>query len=313
MEFKKRDDNIYMIDTFMMDFEHYQSCYIVKGKEVVMVDTGMPPALEKVRAGMKSHGFTIQDVSKIFVSHCEHPDHAGNVGAFVKENPRIKVFINPAGLEYLTNPEIEAANRKKVMVPQMAARFGTQLPVPTKNLEMLKDGDVLDIGDGEELKIMFTPAHQPSGYVILEKRNKGLFINDLVGNYFPDCNFNLILTPYRSDVIRAKEDLKKFMAMNFKKLYLGHFGIADNPEEVYKSALAGIQRQLDIGSWCVKEGRPRDIEMMILGSKYPEIEKLKKRSDILFEYTKTELATHHSTYFAEYYLSRVKNELKGNT
>jgi glyoxylase-like metal-dependent hydrolase (beta-lactamase superfamily II) len=190
------------------------------------------------------------------------------------------------------------------MLPRMAARFGTQLPVPAKNIEMLKDGDVFNIGDGEELKIMFTPAHQPSGYVILEKKNNSLFINDLVGNYFPDCNFNLILTPYRSDVVRAKEDLLKFRTLNFNKLYLGHFGIADDPEVVYKSVLAGIQRLLDIAAWCVEEKRPQDIEMMILGSKYPEIEKLKQRSNLLFEYTKTELATHHSTYFAEYYLAR---------
>jgi glyoxylase-like metal-dependent hydrolase (beta-lactamase superfamily II) len=307
MEFNTRDNNVFMIDTFMMDFEHYQSCYIVKGKEIVMIDTGMPPALEKVRAGMKAHGFSIQDISKIFVSHCEHPDHAGNVGAFVKENPGIRVFINPAGLEYLTHPEIEAEKRKQVMLPRMAARFGTQLPVPTKNIEMLKDGDVMDIGDGEELKIMFTPAHQPSGYVLIEKKNRSLFINDLVGNYFPDCNFNLVLTPYRSDIIRAKEDLLKFRAMNFNKLYLGHFGIADNPEVVYQSALAGIQRHLDIAVWCVKEGWTQHLEWMILGSKYPEVEKLKKRSDILFDYVKTELATHHSTYFAEYYLA-MKNK-----
>jgi len=306
MEYKTRDNNVYMIDTFMMDFERYQSCYIVQGKEIVMVDAGMPPALEKVRAGMKAHGFSIQDISKIFVTHTEHPDHAGNVGAFVKENPKLKVFINPAGLEYMTNPEIEAENRKKVMLPQMAARFGTQLPVPNKNLEMLKDGDVFDIGDGEELKIMFTPAHQPSGYVIFEKKNQGLFINDLVGNYFPDCNVNLVLTPHRSDIIRGKEDLLKFKTMDIKKLYLGHFGIADNPQEVYQSALAGIQRHIDIADWCIRDGRPQDIEMMILGSKYPEAEKLKQRSNTLFEYTRTELMTHHSHYFAEYYLKKTQ-------
>ena len=234
MEFTTRVDNVYMIDTHMMGFEHYQSAYIVKGKEVVMIDTGMPPALEIVRAGMKAHGFSVQDISKIFVDHCEHPDHAGNVGAFVKENPKIKVFINPSGLEYMTHPEIEAQNRARVMLPQMAARFGTQLPVPTSNIEMLKDGDVFDIGDGEELKIMFTPAHQPSGFVVFEKKNKGLFINDLVGNYFVDCDFDLILTPPRSDLLRAKEDLLTFQKMDLKWLFMGHFGIADNPAVVYK-------------------------------------------------------------------------------
>jgi glyoxylase-like metal-dependent hydrolase (beta-lactamase superfamily II) len=129
MEFATRADNVYMIDTHMMGFEHYQSCYIVKGKEIVMIDAGMPPALEIVRAGIKAHGFSIQDISKIFVSHCEHPDHAGNVGAFVKENPKIKVFINPIGLEYMTHPEIEAENRKKVMLPDSALSYLYRHPI----------------------------------------------------------------------------------------------------------------------------------------------------------------------------------------
>ena len=68
---------------------------------------------------------------------------------------------------------------------------------------------------------------------------------------FVDCDFNLTLTPYRSDILRAKEDLLKFEKMDLKRLYLGHFGIADNPAVVYTSALAGIQRQLDIGAWCL--------------------------------------------------------------
>jgi len=308
MAFATQADNVYMIDTHMMGFEHYQSSYIVKGKEIVMIDAGMPPSVDLVRAGIKAHGFSIQDISKIFVSHCEHPDHAGNVGAFVKENPRIKVFINPIGLEYMTHPEIEDKKRRQVMLARMADRFGTQIPVPTSNIEMVNDGDEFDIGDGEKLKIMFTPAHQPSGYVIFEEKNKGLFINDLVGNYFPDCDFNLILTPPRSDVLRAKQDLLKFQKMDLKRLYLGHFGIAEDPETVYKSALAGIQRQLDIGAWCVEDGRPEDIEMRILGSKYPEVEKLRTRSDVLFEYTKTELITHHSHYFAEFYMENAANK-----
>lgn len=305
MQYAKRADNVFMIDTHMMGFERYQSCYIVQGQEIVMIDAGMPPAVDTVRAGIEAHGFSIQDISKIFVSHCEHPDHAGNVGAFVRENPNIKVFINPVGLEYMTHPEIEAERRKKVMLPQMAARFGTQLPVPTANIEMLTDGDVFDIGDGERLSIMFTPAHQPSGFVIFEEKNKGLFINDLVGNYFPDCHFNLILTPPRSDIITAREDLLRFQKMDLERLYLGHFGISENPQAVYQSALAGIQRQLDIGAWCIGDGRPQDIEMRILGSKYPEVEKLKNRSEVLFEYTKTELITHHSHYFAEYYMDKI--------
>jgi hypothetical protein len=43
--------------------------------------------------------------------------------------------------------------------------------------------------------------------------------------------------------------------MDIRRLYVGHFGIADNPGKVIQRALAGIQSKLDIGAWCVKDSR----------------------------------------------------------
>jgi hypothetical protein len=48
--------------------------------------------------------------------------------------------------------------------------------------------------------------------------------------------------------------------------------------------------------------------MRILGSKYLKVGKLKLRSEVLFEYIKTELITHHAHNFAEYYLNKVANK-----
>lgn len=310
MVFKTRLDNVYVIDTNMFGFPHYQSCYLVQGRELVLIDTGIPSQIDAVRSGIKNHGFSVKDISRIFLTHCEHPDHAGNVGTFIKENPNVSVYINPKGLEYLTHPSIESENRKKVMLPQMAARFGEQTPVPLSRIKFLKDGEVIDIGDGEILKIMFTPGHQPSGLVIFEEKYQGLFIDDLVGNYFSDADFSLILTPPRSDVIKTQEILKKFMNMSISRLYLGHYGIAVSPKTVIQQALDGIQKILDIAAQCLKEGKPEQIESRVLTSKIPEVEKLRKpRGETLYEYTKNELITHHSTYFAQYYLNLFHNKI----
>jgi glyoxylase-like metal-dependent hydrolase (beta-lactamase superfamily II) len=287
----------------MFGFEHYQSSYIITGDRIALIDTGIPAQLDTVRRSIQNHGFSIRDISYIFLTHCEHPDHAGNVGALVRENPQIQVYINPVGLEFLTDPNIENENRKKVMLPQMAARFGEQLPVPRANIRFLQDGETFDLGSGEELRIMFTPGHQPSGLVIFESRNQGLFINDLVGNYFSDIDFSLVLTPPRSDVIRAREALLKFMEMPIDRLYLGHYGISREPQKVMLRTLAGIAKIMDIAGQCVKDGKSGEIESRVLDSKMPEVEKLKKREQSLFEYTRDELITHHSTYFAEYYLN----------
>jgi glyoxylase-like metal-dependent hydrolase (beta-lactamase superfamily II) len=309
MDFKTRIDNVHVIDTNMFGFPHYQSCYLVEGKEVVLIDTGIPSQVEAVRSGIKKHGFSLKDISRIILTHCEHPDHAGNAGTFIKENPNISVYINPKGVEYLTKPSIESENRKKVMLPRMAARFGEQVAVPPTRIRYLKDGQVIDIGNGEKLKIIFTPGHQPSGLVIYEEKYRGLFINDLVGNYFSDADFCLILTPPRSDIIKTQEILKKFMNMPISRLFLGHYGIDTNPKTVILRALEGIQRILEIAAQCLSEGKPDEIEPRVLASKMPELEKLKiPRGQALYEYTKNELITHHSTYFAQYYLKLFHNK-----
>lgn len=301
-------DNVYVIDTNMFGFPDYQSCYLVEGEELVLIDTGLPSQIDSLYSGIKKHGFTVNDISKIILTHCEHPDHAGNVGTLVQEKPDIQVYIHPEGLEYLTVPSIESENRKKVMLPQMAARFGEQLPVPSSRICFLNDGQIFDLGNNVRLRIMFTSGHQPSGLIIFDEQNNGVFINDLVGNYFADADFSLILTPPRSDVIKAQVTLIHLLKMPITRFYLGHFGISKNPKVVIQRALDGIQRIMDIAEQCIKEGKPEQIEPRVLASKMPELEKLKKtRGTALYDYTKNELVTHHSTYFAQYYFERFQN------
>lgn len=309
MDFETRIDNVYVIDTNMFGFPNYQSSYLIEGKKIALIDTGIPAQLEAVRTGINKHGFSISDISTIFLTHCEHPDHAGNVGTFIKENPNIEVYINPAGLEYLTKPSIESENRKRVMLPQLAARFGEQLPVPRSRIKFLKDGEVFDMGNKVKLKVMFTPGHQPSGLIILDEKNNGLFIDDLVGNYFADADFSLILTPPRSDVIKTRDVLKNLINMPISRLYLGHFGISNNPKAVIQRALDGIQLMINIAEQCLREGKPEEIEARVLASKMPEVEKLRKtRGEALYEYTRDELITHHSTYFSQYYLKLIHEQ-----
>ena len=305
MKYAERADNVYVIDTKMFGFDNYNAAYLVKGKELALIDTGLPNQYETLRNSIKKHGFSVGDIAYIFVTHCEHPDHSGNVGNLVKDNPKVKVYINPVGAISLTDPSIEENKRKAELLPQMAARFGTMTPVPPERITYLHDGDVFDLGNGEKLRIIFAPGHQPSGLVILAEKNKGLFINDLVGNFFPDAdNFTLILTPYNSDVQKCMESLKMLMKLPVTRLFLGHFGINKKPKEVIQRALKGMQQLMDIGAQCVREGKPEEIAPRVLAHKAVETEKLKKaRGNILYEYTRNELNTHHAKAFAKYYLS----------
>jgi len=65
---------------------------------------------------------------------------------------------------------------------------------------------------------------------------------------------------------------------------------------------------MDFAGQCMREGKPEEIEPRVLASKMPEVEKLRKtRGEVLYEYIRDELITHHSTYYAHYYLEQLRN------
>ena len=61
-------DNIYVIDTKMFGFDHYCAAYLVEGKEIALIYTGLPSQHKTLRAGIKRYGFSIGDIDYIFVT-----------------------------------------------------------------------------------------------------------------------------------------------------------------------------------------------------------------------------------------------------
>lgn len=306
-KFEMQTDNVYVIDTKMFGFDNYSSSYLVKGKELVMIDTGLPNQLDAVHAGIQSHGFSVSDISKVFVSHA-HEDHSGNTGPILRESPKASVYINPVALEFLTTPSIEDDRRKKELPADMQNRFGTMEPVPRSRIQLVNDGDVFDIGDGVTLRIRFTTGHQPSGMIIFEEKNGGLFINDLVGNYFSDADYLQVLAPFRFDILESMKLLKEIISLPLKKLFLGHFGICNEPKKLIQRALDGMQQMMDIGAECVAKGKPEQIEPRILAIKKIEVEKLRNVRDAeVFKHESQELIVSQAKSFAAYYLQLHKD------
>jgi glyoxylase-like metal-dependent hydrolase (beta-lactamase superfamily II) len=298
MKFMERFNNIYVIDTKMFGFERYMSAYLIKGKELVLIDTGEPNQLETVRAGIKVHGFSASDISKIFITHA-HQDHAGNVGPLLRESPQAKVYAHPAAEQRLIDPA--GINWGARFSPEILARRKDIEPVPPSRIQYLKDGDVFDIGDGEKLKIIFAPGHQPSGLVIWEEKNKGLFINDLVGNCFMDAGAQYTLNSLDSDNIQALETLKKLVTLPVNVLYLGHYGICDKPKEVMEKAIKNLENLIAIGQKYVSECKPEVIAEKVLEAILPELEKLRKvRGEELYQYTIKEHVPFQSKLYAKY-------------
>lgn len=296
-----RLNNVYVIDTNMFGHHHYHSAYIVKGKEVALIDTGQPNQFEVVRAGIKAHGFSISDISYIFVNHCEHTDHAGNVARILRESPGASIYTNPVGLEALIDPASERALKKVQVKPEIYNKGGDPEPVPPDRIKFMNDGDEFDLGNSEKLKVFFTPGHQASGISIFEEKNKGLFIGDLVGNCFADSGAHYPLNPYRSDNVQIIESLNRMMKLPVDNLFLGHYGIRQDPKQVMARALDKIQKLLDMGKKCMAEGRPEDIAGKMYEMILPELEKFRLAGrEEVYQYATQYHIPMQARFFAQY-------------
>lgn len=305
MPFKKRLNHIYVIDANMFDFAEYMSCYLVQGKALALVDTGLPNQLDAVLAGIEEHGFAVEDIAYIFITHCEHPDHAGNIAPVLEMAPKAKVCINPIGLDNLLDPSIQDRARKASLPEKMYKRFGTTKPVARDRIVLLEDETVMDLGAGVRLTFRFTKAHQPSGYIIFDQKNQGLFISDLGGNYFDDCGYHLNLHPPDSDFFTEYEDLKKLIQMPIRYLYLGHYGILDDAPRHLHRALKRMEEMIDIGKRCLADGQREKIAEIIHNRNQEEAKKLlKTRSRELYEYAINEHIPPQAKNFAKLFLNQ---------
>jgi glyoxylase-like metal-dependent hydrolase (beta-lactamase superfamily II) len=304
MSFLERLNNVYVIDTKMWGFNHYHSAYLIEGKELALIDTGEPNQIEAVRSGIKAHGFSMSDILYIFVTHTEHIDHAGNVAPLLRDCPKANVYINPIGEKALIDPS--STRLKERMSPALQARVAPVEPVPPSRIRYLNDGDVFSLGNGEELKIIFSPGHQPSGIVILGEKNNGLFINDLVGNYLADADSHYPLLPLGSDPEQIIESLKKLLDLPVGYLYLGHYGICDRPREIMARAIDKYQQILEIGRKYMSEKKPEVIADKVYEAILPELEKLRLvRGEAIYQYASREHIPFQAKLFAKYCQERL--------
>jgi glyoxylase-like metal-dependent hydrolase (beta-lactamase superfamily II) len=304
MSFLERLNNVYVIDTKMWGFNHYHSAYLVEGKELALIDTGESNQIEAVRSGIKAHGFSMSDISYIFVTHTEHIDHAGNVAPLLRDCPKTNVYINPIGEKALIDPS--STRLKERISPAIQAKVAPVEPVPPSRIRYLNDGDVFNLGNGEKLKIIFAPGHQPSGIVVLEEKNDGLFINDLVGNCFTDADSHYPLIPLGSDPEQIIASLKKVIDLPVAHLYLGHYGICDRPREIMARAIEKYQQLLQIGFKYIREGEPELIADKVCEAILPELEKLRlARGEAIYHYAAREHIPFQARLFAKYCQERL--------
>lgn len=305
MSFKMRLNNVYAIDTHMFGYPNYMSCYLIKGKELALIDTGMPEHLNDVLEGIKANGFRVEDITRVFVTHCEHPDHSGNTASILELAPNAKVYISPVGKKNLLDPGIQARERMKTLPPEMAARFVIPKPTPEEKIVCLEDGEIIDLSDDVKLQVKIIPFHQPSGMILFDLKNNSCFANDMTGNYFADCGYHIPLHPPGSQFFIEYAYLKELIKNPPAHLYLAHFGIIEDGPAHIKFTLERMDWMVAQSEKCLAEGHPEKIAEVIKARNLQSAENLLKRGDRkLYDYATIEHIPPQAQTFAGIFMAK---------
>ncbi|NLB68407.1 MAG: FprA family A-type flavoprotein [Lentisphaerae bacterium] len=191
--------------------------YLVKGSEATALIDTSDPMLEKILMNQ------LADVDKIdyIVSNHTEQDHSGMITELVKKYPDVVVLCSSKAQEMLS----------------------THLGLPQERFRVVKDGEVVSLGD-KSLQFIYTPwVHWPETMCTYVPESKVLFSCDFLGSHLATTDvfvtdkaetliaakryFAEIMMPFRAAI---RNNLKKLESCDFDMVAPSHGPVYDDPQ-----------------------------------------------------------------------------------
>jgi glyoxylase-like metal-dependent hydrolase (beta-lactamase superfamily II) len=216
------------IDVFHEGIEHVICVWQV---DDVIVDPGPESTSETLLDALNG-----EEPRALLLTHI-HFDHAGAAGALVRRWPDLEVWVHEHGARHLADPTRLVASAKRLYGEQFDRLWGEVVPIPEKNLRVLRGGESQDGWD-----VAYTPGHARHHVSYRHAASGWVFPGDTAGVRLPPGELLLAPTPppdFDLEAWRASIDTIEAWAP--QTLAITHFGdFGDVPEhlERLREALA---------------------------------------------------------------------------
>ncbi len=201
----------------------YNSYFLFDEKNV-LIDTADPVKTEKLFEALER--LNVKKIDYIVSNHSEQ-DHSGSLSDLINKFPEAKIVVSEKGKKFLTS----------------------LLLIPEEKFIVIKDGEVLSIGE-KKLRFIEAPwVHWPETILTYEGKNKVLFSCDLFGSHLATSKiyssdnevyepakryYAEIMMPFRNHI---KNHLEKIEKIDIDLIAPSHGPIYKNPSfiiEAYK-------------------------------------------------------------------------------
>lgn len=233
--FARLEHGVSVIDTDFGRLRFAASFLIIENGRAAFVDTGPNSAVPRLLAALAQHGLTRDAVDWVIATHV-HLDHAGGVGALMRELPRAKLAIHPRGARHMIDPTQLMQGVRAVYGDAKADHdYGELVPVLQERVVTTHDDTVLELA-GRPLRIAHTPGHAKHHHCVWDEASRGWFTGDTFGIVYPDLATPAgpylvpATAPTQFDPPALHHSVARLLAKNPDRMYLTHFGeVRDAP------------------------------------------------------------------------------------
>lgn len=253
------DERITLIDGFDMDIPNRTGTYVIDEEELTLIETGPSPSVKYIKKGLETLGFALEQVKYIIVTHI-HLDHAGGAGLLLRECPNAKVVVHPRGERHLIDPSKLAAGARAIYGDSFSEIYDPIIPIPEDRLIVKTEGDTLKIGPDCTLKFYNTPGHSKHHFSIYDPVSNGMFTGDTTGVRYEQLiqeGIDLYLpttSPNHFNPNDMEESIERIRKMNLDRVYFGHFGMTEQPDEALQQVLDWLEIYVEEGEQVMMEG-----------------------------------------------------------
>ena len=243
--------DIRILDLQFLGLEQTISAFLViTGEGPVLVETGPHSTILQLEAGVRSNGFSLEDIRHVLLTHI-HLDHGG--AAWYLADKGATIYLHPFGAKHMADPSKLMESARRIYKAQMDYLWGEMNAIKPDQLREVADNEELKIG-GTTIKALHTPGH--ASHHIAWQLGELLFTGDVAGvkieggPVVPPC------PPPDINIEDWEKSIDRILSLRVNKLYLTHFGIVEDKETHLKS----LKEELMKWAFWIKEHMDKGLD-----------------------------------------------------
>jgi glyoxylase-like metal-dependent hydrolase (beta-lactamase superfamily II) len=204
--------------------DRFVFAYLIFGDQICLIDSGVAGAEDIIFDYIRQTGREPGEIAWIVFTH-SHADHIGG-GRVLKKQTGCKVAAHIDARPWIENVERQYEERP---IGNFYDLVGGSVDVD----RVLRDGDRLDLGEGQTLDVFHTPGHSRGSISLLYNKERALFTGDAV----PKSD----TVPIYEDVATSVASIKKLKEINGLEVLMASWDDPQFGAGVYPSMDQGLR------------------------------------------------------------------------